>query len=271
MNVAIGAARLGVPSTLVTALGADAHGDLVRTHIAQDSVALVERGTASLPTVEAIATIDEAGAAEYAFRLTNPLRGAASAIPDDITHLHVGSLTAVTDDEWGSLLAVVKTVRGRATISYDPNCRPDIGVPHDDYRARVEEFAVNADIIKASDEDLAWLYPGEQFAAIAQRWIAAGARLVVVTQGGTGPIGFIAGARVTVPAVRTEVIDTVGAGDSFMAAMLAWCAEHRMLGPGAVCEISAAEVRELLEFAARAAAITCARIGANPPTRAEAA
>ncbi|MGX1696385.1 carbohydrate kinase family protein [Microbacterium keratanolyticum] len=269
MNVAIGVARLGVPSTLVTALGADEHGDLVRAHIAQDAVTLIERGSADLPTIEAIATIDETGAAEYAFRLTNPVRGAASAIPDETMHLHVGSLTAVTDEEWGSLLAVVKAMRGRATVSYDPNCRPDIGVPHDEYRVRVEEFAANADIIKASDEDLAWLYRDETIDEVAARWLAGGARLVVITRGGAGPIGFTPGSSVAVPARGIIVTDTVGAGDSFMAAMLAWSADHGMLGPEAADVFDTAQVEELLDVAACAAAITCTRVGANPPTRVE--
>lgn len=270
MNVAIGAARLGIESKLITAIGNDAYGALLREHIVREGVALVNRGRPEHPSNEAVATLIADGSATYAFHLRNDVEGPAGALAQsDVTHLHVGSLTAMTDTEWQGVLAAVEAVRGAATISYDPNCRSDIGVSPDQGRARVEAFIAESDIVKASDEDLAWLYPDETIDAVIARWIIAGPKLVVVTRGAAGPIGYTAGGRAAVLPPSISVVDTVGAGDSFMAAMLAWCDESEMLGPDARSEISEAQVRELLSFSACAAALTCTRMGANPPTRAE--
>ncbi|MBM7469041.1 fructokinase [Microbacterium keratanolyticum] len=270
MNVAIGVARLGIEATLITAFGGDAYGALVREHIEREGVELLNGGREERATNEAIATLGADGAATYVFRLENHVQDAAALLTErEITHLHVGSLTAITDEEWVGTLAAVNAARSSATVSYDPNCRPDFGVSVDDARTRVEAFAAASDIIKASDEDLIWLYPGEEFDVIAKRWLAGGARLVVVTQGDGGPVGYTTGLRVSVATPRIDVTDTVGAGDSFMAAMLAWCDDHRMLGHGAHTPLGADDLGHLLGFAARAAAITCTRVGANPPTRAE--
>lgn len=270
MNVAIGAARLGLNTALITAYGDDEHGALVQQHIEREGVTLINRGDGRRPTNQAAATLAADGSAEYGFRMQNQVRDAADAIVgSDLAHLHVGSITAVSDGEWVDVLAAVESSRATATISYDPNCRPDLGIPVAEGRRRAEKFVGVADLVKASDEDLAWLYPGQTSDAVAARWIGAGARLVVITHGEEGPIGYAEGVRVSVPASRTHVTDTVGAGDSFMAAMLAWCDERGMLGRSRLPRFSADEVWGMLEFAARASAITCARVGANPPTRAE--
>lgn len=270
MNVAIGAARLGLNTALITAYGHDDHGALVQQHIESEGVTLINRGDPRRPTNQAVATLAADGSAEYAFHMENQVRGAADAIVgSDLAHLHVGSITAVSDGEWADVLAAVESSRDTATISYDPNCRPDLGIPIAEGRRRAEKFVGVADLVKASDEDLTWLYPEQTADAVAARWMDAGARLVVITHGEEGPIGYAEGVRVSVPASRTHVTDTVGAGDSFMAAMLAWCDERGMLGRSRLPRFSADEVRGMLEFAARASAITCARVGANPPTRAE--
>lgn len=268
MNVAIGAARLGIGVTLVTAFGNDEHGAMVRAHIEREGITLINRGRPELPTNVAVATLASGESVAYAFRLQNHTTGVADALADhDVSHLHVGSLAAMTDEEWQGVLAAVEAARPWATVSYDPNCRPEIGISPEVGRVRVEAFVAASDLIKASDEDLAWLYPGESSDAVAARWLAAGARMVVITQGGSGPIGYAVGVRVAAPAPRIAVTDTVGAGDSFMAAMLAWCDEHRMLGRQAIAGFTASQVEGLLQFAARAAAITCTRVGANPPSR----
>ena len=270
MNVAIGAARLGLDTALITAYGDDEHGALVQQHIEREGVTLINRGDRRLPTNQAIATLAADGSAEYVFRMQNQVRGAAAALArDDLAHLHVGSITAASDGEWADALAAVRSARPTATISYDPNCRPDLGIPVREGRRRAEAFVGVADLVKASDEDLAWLYPEEAPDAVAAHWIAGGARLVVVTHGEKGPVAHADGVRVSVPASRTQVTDTVGAGDSFMAAMLAWCHERGLLGRSRLPHFAVEDARRMLEFAARASAITCARVGANPPTRAE--
>lgn len=142
----------------------------------------------------------------------------------------------------------MESVRSAATVSYDPNCRSDIGISPEEERTRVEAFIAASDIVKASDEDLAWLYPDETIDAVIARWIIAGPKLVVITRGAAGPVGYTTGGHVAVLPPSIFVVDTVGAGDSFMAAILAWCDESHMLGPDAGSEISEAQVRDLLSF-----------------------
>ncbi|OIU88723.1 MULTISPECIES: carbohydrate kinase family protein [unclassified Microbacterium] len=270
MNVAIGAARLGLDAILVTAVGDDEYGALLRSHIEREGVTLINRGNLEGRSNHAIATLAPDGSAEYVFRVPNRVSAPVAALAEhDLAHLHVGSLTAASDEEWAGVLAAAETVRGSGTVSFDPNCRPDIGIPHEQSRARVEAFVAASDLVKASDEDIAWLYPGWDADAVAARWMSAGARLVVVTRGGRGPIGYARGVKVALQAPSVSVIDTVGAGDSFMSAMLAWCDSCGMLGERLPAELTADQVSALLGFAARAAAITCTRVGANPPTRRE--
>ncbi|GAA4489426.1 carbohydrate kinase [Microbacterium panaciterrae] len=272
MNVAIAAARLGMRASLATAIGDDEHGALVREHIRRDGVTLIECGRQDRATNEAIASLAPDGSASYAFRLGNTVTDIDRALTTagvDVDHIHTGSLTAATDAEWAEALAVVRAWRPRATVSYDPNCRPDIGVTRTEYRERVSAFVAEANIVKASDEDLSWLFPGEDHDAVAARWLAAGPQLVVITRGDAGPVGYGSGLRVARPASRVIVADTVGAGDSFMAAMLAWHDDHGLLGENARRQLDAEELGAMLDFASVAAAITCTRSGADSPRRDE--
>jgi fructokinase len=167
---------------------------------------------------------------------------------------------------------LVAELRPTATISYDPNVRPQLMGSADDARARVERIIALADVVKASDEDIAWLYPGAVVPDVMASWLALGPMLVVVTRGREGADALTASGPVHVPAPITDVADTIGAGDSFMSGLLAALSNRRLLGGGrreSLGELSASDVTQVVEFAVRCAAITVSRPGADPPARAD--
>jgi fructokinase len=261
MNVAVGLSRLGVPTTLVTELGDDANGAVVADHVRASGVELADGavrpgGTTSV----AIARLAADGAATYDFELGWSLPEQRLGAP--VAGVHVGSLGAVLQPGRDSVLGLLRQARDAgAFVSYDPNVRPAF-LPGWEEVATVARYA---DLVKMSDEDLALLRPEEAVSTVAHELLATGrTSLVVVTRGGSGALGFTADARVEVEAARTDVVDTVGAGDSFMAALVAvlleWDTPDRLDGE---------RLRTLLLAAAIAASITCARRGANPPTRQE--
>jgi fructokinase len=176
LNVAVGTARLGLPTSLVTHYGDDANGLMVDQHLKSNGVAPVRGGAA--PTSTATATLGPDGAAEYAFGITWDINGAAIpalAAVEASTHVHTGSIAALLPPGNHATLALVQSARDGATVSYDPNCRPGISPDVASARRQAEEFVAASDIVKASDEDLMWLYPdaaaGESLAAwLELRW-----------------------------------------------------------------------------------------------------
>ena len=261
MNVAVGLSRLGVPALLVTELGDDAHGELVLEHLRASDVALAPGSVRSgHRTSTATARLGADGAARYEFDLTWEL--ASAALPPAMSGLHVGSLGTALAPGRETVLELLDQAAGRdVLVTYDPNVRAGL-LPtwHD-----VAQVAADADVVKMSDEDLALLRPEESVQGVAREVLANGrTRLVVVTRGGEGALAFTAHDQVQVMAPRTDVVDTVGAGDSFMAALIAV-----LLDWGSPTELSPERLRVLLESAARAAAVTVGRRGANTPTRAE--
>ena len=261
MNVAVGLARLGVPTTLVTELGDDPHGDLVVDHVRASGVDLSEDSVRSGGrTSTATARLGADGAASYEFELSWGLD--AQSLPADVPGLHVGSLGAVLAPGRASVLDLLEQARGAGVlVSYDPNVRPAFLPTWADIAAVAE----HADVVKMSDEDLELLRPDTATAAVAHELLGNGrTRLVVVTRGAHGAMAFTTETNVEVEAPPTALVDTVGAGDSFMAALVAVLLEWETPR-----ELDAAQLRTLLEAAALAAAITCSRRGANPPTRRE--
>jgi len=261
MNVAVGLARLGVPTTLVTELGDDPHGDLVVDHVRASGVDLsAESVRGGARTSTATARIGADGAASYEFELSWAL--AARRLPEQTSGLHVGSLGAVLSPGRGAVLDLLEQARAAGLfVSYDPNVRPAFLPTWADIAA----VADRADVVKMSDEDLELLRPGTATATVARELLDNGrTRLVVVTRGAHGAMAFTAGANVEVEAPPTDLVDTVGAGDSFMAALIAVVLEW-----GTQTDLDAERLRTLLAAATLAAAITCSRRGANPPTRQE--
>ncbi|GLW66915.1 ribokinase [Actinomadura rubrobrunea] len=272
-NVAVGLGRLGARVVLATHLGDDTLGRILSEHLEGAGVDVRPLPGAHGPTSLAIATVDADGAADYDFRIAWDVREPPAVDPGCLA-LHTGSLaTALTPgaDALEALLAA-EHARGAVTLSLDPNIRPSLMPPRREAVARVERQVSMVDIVKVSAEDLAWLYPGEDGADAARRWLAAGPALVVVTFGGEGAVGMTAAAQVRQPALPVDVVDTVGAGDAFTAGMLDWLANADLLGGdrrARLARLDRTSLRDMLRAAATVAAITCTRQGAEPPTRAE--
>jgi fructokinase len=268
-NVAVGLARLGHEVTLATKIGDDERGTRIATRLDEEGVALTEGSIGERPTSVATSTLDETGAAAYTFDLTwelsedQPLEGLA--------HVHTGSIAATLEPGASVVLSTLQSARPSATISYDPNARPSLmGDPHG-VRAKIEQLIGLSDVVKASDEDIAWLYDGAPLPDILRLWGLLGPALVVVTRAEKGAvIGLtITGELTSVDAPIVEVMDTVGAGDSFMAGLLSGLLEASLLGGIQARErlrsASLADVRPAVDRALACAAITVSRAGAAPP------
>lgn len=268
-NVAYGLARLGRSATLLTQLGPDANGRLIADRLTAAGVE-VRTDDAAAPTPSAAVALDGDGRAAYTFDITWTL-GPAEIGPPPL-HVHTGSIAAVMEPGATTVLDTVGSLRAGATVSYDPNVRPELMGGRARAVRRVERCVALSDVVKASDEDLEWLYPGESPEKVAERWQAAGPGLVLVTRGADGAFAVLPGARVGVDALPTEVADTVGAGDAFMSGTLHALASHGLLGVEGRVRLRCPDpetVTDVLRHAVASAAVTVARAGANPPDAAE--
>jgi len=273
MNVAIGLSRLGRKVSFFSKVSRDLFGERIMAHLANEGVdtRLILR-TDQLSTL-AIVSLDSAGAARYSFYIENTADRSISekelpaALPGEIKAIHIGgSYSTALEPSASSYAALVARERDRRLISYDPNIRDSVAPDLDLWRAKAVILAGMAHLIKASDEDLAKLYPGRDAETVAADWIADGTCLVLITLGREGALGFTGkGVSAQVPGVKVKVIDTVGAGDTFQAATLDWLARKDRLTPEALAGLSSAELPALLTYAAKAAAITCSRRGADLP------
>ena len=275
-NVALTLGRLEREVRLATWLGADARGDLVRGWLAESAVALVKGSDGAERTSVAVATLDDAGSATYDFDLTwevpaGALPDAADAADAPIA-VHTGSIAAMLEPGATQVRQVLEAARATSTTTYDPNARPAIMGEPQEVRPRVEALVQFSDVVKVSDEDLAWLYPGTDPVAVARDWQRGTPALVVVTFGGKGAVAVSDAGEVEATAPRVDVVDTVGAGDSFMGALIDGLWEHDLLGAArrdALSAVDTATVQHVLDRCVAVAAITVSRAGANPPRRQE--
>jgi fructokinase len=272
LNVAVGLARLGVPTTLVTRIGDDDLGRLVAQHVQASHVQLSPGSVvAGGVTSTATAHLDEQHAATYDFQLDWDL--AAPELPADTRGVHVGSLGATLEPGRETVVDLVRrAVAADVFVSYDPNIRPFFLHDRDAAWTDVLEIGGSARLVKLSDEDLRLLRPDDDEDTVCRELLAGRhTELVVLTRGGQGAVAYTEGAVLPVTAPPTDVVDTVGAGDSFMAAMLAMLWEWDVLsgGEGALRALDDSRVELLVRGATVAAAVTCSRRGANPPTRRE--
>jgi fructokinase len=272
-NVALGLARLGLPVTLRTRLGRDAFGDMILAHLEASGVRVDAGAVEGAKTTLAIATL-AAGIASYDFRIDWDLAG-MPPLPIETRCLHTGSLATVLEPGKAHVLDLVERERkrGRVTVSYDPNVRPALLGDAARARPEIEHLVAMSDVVKVSDEDLRWLYPDRADEEVAREWLAAGPVLVVVTRGGAGLYAVSPGVELRRAAVPIDLVDTVGAGDSFTSGLLDGLHRADLVGGthrDALAAIDEATLGSVVDAAALIAAITCSRPGADPPTRAEA-
>lgn len=272
-NVAIGLGRLGAPTAFVSRLSADANGEALADSLARDRVdlALVARDARPTPLAFVMRGTARTGS-RYSFYLDATAYDGRwpfpAAWPQGARHLHVGSLAAVDPRHGESVVAALGMARARATTSFDPNIRPLVTPDRPSVVALVERQVALASLVKASEEDLEWLYPGRAIDETLSRWARLGPAFCVATLGERGAIAFMGDRRLSVAAPRVNVVDTVGAGDSFMSSLLAAMDRDGALGPHAAAP-TVERLEAWLRFAATASAITCMRRGSNPPTLAE--
>ena len=272
-NVALGLARLGRPVDLLTWVGDDPRGHAIRTHLEGSGVRLAAGSDGAATTSVAIATLDGTGAATYTFELDWQVPTEHASDFGDVLAVHSSTIGAALEPGASSVLRILAEARADATITYDPNIRPALLGDRQDARDLVERLVILSDVVKVSDEDLAWLEPGTDPRDVALRWAARGPGLVVVTRGGEGAFAVTAGGvEVAVEAPAVDVADTVGAGDSFMSGLVdgLWSAgllgaSHRIALGGVGAEV----LTPVLERCVRIAAITVSRPGADPPSAAE--
>ncbi len=273
-NTAVACARLDVPTALFTCLSGDLFGERLFDHLRKNGgeTACVLRSEA--PSTLAFAD-RSSSETRYAFfvkgtadRMIQP-RDIPQQLPEDVEASAVGSLATVLRPIADSLLLLVRREHGRRLVSFDPNVRESLINDREEYLARFFELVRFSHLVKASDKDLQWLFPTSSIEEAASSLLARGAELVVVTQGSAGSLAFTTNETSSVPSPPTRVSDTIGAGDSFHGAVLAWLHREGLLSPGKPGELTESRLGEMLRFAGAAAAITCTRPGADPPRRDE--
>jgi fructokinase len=269
MNVAITLGRLGRRVDLLTWFGRDPRGDEILNHLGASRVNVLPGSDAAPSTPVAIATVDDAGVATYEFDLTWQVSPGWEVETGDPVVVHTGSIAAVLPPGGADVLDLLRAKHETSTVTYDPNLRPALMGSPNDVRPAVEALIATSDVVKVSDEDLAWLFPGEEPATVARDWLLLGPSLVVVTHGGEGAYAITkSGETVHVAAPKVQVADTVGAGDSFMGGLIDGLWSAGLLGSPqrqALATVPIETVREILERCVQIAGITVSRAGANPP------
>ncbi|MCA1525309.1 carbohydrate kinase family protein [Bradyrhizobium yuanmingense] len=270
LNVAIGMARLGAPTGFVGGISTDLFGRMIADHASASKVALDLATRSDHQTTLAFVRIVE-GESHYAFydaeTATRNWTYRHGSIPfDTVEAVHVGSTTLVNDQGAAETKALIADARASSTISFDPNCRSNLVKDKPTYLARMVEFSRSADLIKMSDVDFAYLFGEEPYQQRASTLLGQGTSLVVITRGNNGAIAWHAQAgQIEVQAPKVEVADTIGAGDSFQAALLLALYKQDRTARPRLKDIGADELRRALSFAANCAGLTCTRPGADPP------
>ena len=279
-NVALGLARLGRDAELDCWIGTDARGKAIRSHLEADGVRLTPGSDGAAHTSTAKATIGPDGAASYVFDLSwEPPYPARAEGAEPPVLVHTGSIAAILAPGAATVEKVLTDFRATSTVCYDPNARPQLMGEPAGARAIVERLVALSDLVKCSDEDIAWLYgidasTDSALQDILNDWLTRGPAVVVVTRGKHGALAMTAsGLRLEVPAGSDVVVtDTVGAGDSFMGGLEDGLWAENLVGADrreALRAIDAATLERIVRHAAAIADITVSRAGANPPTRAE--
>jgi fructokinase len=269
LNVAVGLARLERGVDFLTHIGDDDRGHRIADYVRASGAVLVAGSVSAQKTSVALARLDDTGAATYTFDLDWRLSGTPEVGPPVV--VHTGSIASVLDPGCLAVAALLDTYRVSATVTFDPNVRTDLIEDDDLARERIERLVAKSDVVKASDEDLRWLAPDVEPEELARRWLSAGPSLVAVTRGGDGAFAVSESGTVTLPARTVDVVDTVGAGDSFMTGLLDALWSLDLLGADkrrGLRAITGDQMQTVLGAAILNAALTVAQAGAQLPDRA---
>jgi fructokinase len=271
-NVAITVGRLGFPVRFVSRLSTDRFGDALLRRLEMSGVdtSLVQRGDE--PTTLAVAGIGADGSARYSFHVegtADRLVADPGELPADATILSLGTLSLLLEPGASTYESMLRRHRGLTVL--DPNIRPVLVSDPDAHRARFLSWLPDIGLLKLSVEDARWLADDDgEVVGIVRDWLTKGPAAAVITRGSNGLAAITgSGELVEVPAAPATVVDTIGAGDTVHGALLCWLHRSGITAPGGLREVGAAAWREALELAARAAAVTVSRAGAEPPYAAE--
>ncbi|UVC09366.1 carbohydrate kinase [Rhizobium sp. TH2] len=268
-NTAIALGRLGIPTGFFTGISDDILGDVLRETLAASNVDFGFCAISGRPTTVAFVKLVN-GSATYAFYdegtagrmiTTDDL----PALGDDVEALHFGAISLIPDPCGRTYEALLAREHEARVISLDPNIRPGFIKNKQSHHDRIMRMAAQSDIIKFSDEDLEWFGMSGDHDALAAQWLNIGPKLVVITKGADGAVGYTKNMKVDVPSERVDVVDTIGAGDTFDAGVLASLKRDGLLTKYQVANLDQKAVRNALAMAAKVAAVTVSRAGANPP------
>ena len=272
-NVAIGLARLGCRSYFYGGISDGFLGDRLMMALAAEGVGLEAVVRTRAPTTLALVGLHAHGVPDYAFYGEGAAdRGLKPASLERVPRadaFHFGSYSMVVEPTASTLSALIDREQGRAMISWDPNVRLNVEPNLQRWRTLFRTMLGRCDLLKVSEEDLEQLFPGTDPATLAPTWLTAGVKLVVVTRGGAGVSAWTTAGRLDRPSIPTVVVDTVGAGDTFQAALLTAASERGLLSVDRLGRITPDVLATILDFAGRAAALTCTRRGADLPRRTE--
>ena len=268
-NTARTIGRLGLAPGYIGRLSADSFGRTLRACLREDGASVLVPEPADAPTTLAVVEEEAPGKPRYRFYLTGTSASAlryeqlALSLPSGVTALHAGSLALVMEPIASSIeRLILGDLPGETLVMIDPNCRPHAITDHHVYRARLHRILRRTNIVKASTEDLAYLWPDTPPRAAAASLLRHGPDLVLVTDGPRAALAYLPGHEITVNVPDVPVVDTIGAGDAFGGAFLAWWAGNN-LGRSHLHQTSA--IRDAMRLAATTAALTCTRPGAEPP------
>ncbi|WP_105404157.1 carbohydrate kinase [Neorhizobium sp. T7_12] len=268
-NTAIALGRLGQPTAFFTGISDDLMGDVLRDTLAKSGVDYSLAAVSSRPTTIAFVKLVN-GQATYAFydegtagRMIT--EADLPVLGDDCEAMHFGAISLIPEPCGGTYEALMAREYRKRVISFDPNIRPGFIKDKPKHMDRVRRMAAMSDIIKFSDEDLDWFGMQGDHDMLAAHWLDQGAKLVVLTRGADGATGYTKNFKVSVPSERVTVVDTVGAGDTFDAGILASLKMQDLLTKEKVARLTEDAVSKALALGAKAAAVTVSRAGANPP------
>jgi fructokinase len=272
-NTAIALGRLGAPAGFFSGLSSDLFGIQLKKVLGESKVDCGYAHTSPRPTTLAFVHLKD-GHATYVFYDENTAGRMLTAadlprLGDEVEAMLFGAISLISEPAGAAYEEFMRREQGRRVMMLDPNIRPNFIPDREKHQQRIRAMMAMADIVKVSDEDLDWFGEPGSREEVVLRWLDRGPKLIVVTHGGEGAVGYTKAGAVTVVPDKVKVVDTVGAGDTFNGGVLASLHEQGLLTKAKVANLSQEAVHKALSLGAKAAAVTVSRAGANPPWRRE--